>query len=62
MSCSDTVLQVELSPPENVMFRYCIASRSISPCELILREDAAAAGPYAKSKPVCLQCFKKVSF
>ncbi|XP_023334833.1 uncharacterized protein LOC111706243 [Eurytemora carolleeae] len=40
--------------------RYCIASRSISPCELILREDAAAAGPYAKSKPVCLQCFKKI--
>jgi hypothetical protein len=24
------------------------------------REEAAAAGPYAKTQPICLQCFKKV--
>ena len=42
------------------LIRYCVASRDIEPCELILREEAAAAGPYTKTNPVCLQCFKKV--
>jgi hypothetical protein len=40
--------------------RYCIATRDIQPCELILREEPAAVGPYKKTNPVCLQCFKKV--
>lgn len=40
--------------------RYCVATRDIKPCELILKEDPAALGPYNKPKPVCLQCFKQV--
>ncbi len=37
-----------------------VASRDIGPCELILSEEPAVVGPYAKTVPGCLQCFKKV--
>ena len=30
------------------------------PCELILSEKPAVVGPYARTSPGCLQCFKKV--
>jgi hypothetical protein len=37
-----------------------VASRDITPCELILSEKPAVVGPYARTSPGCLQCFKKV--
>lgn len=42
------------------IFRYMVASRDIGPCELVLSEEPAVVGPYAKTAPGCLQCFKKV--
>ena len=37
-----------------------VAARDILPCEMILSEKPAVVGPYARTSPGCLQCFKKV--
>ena len=40
--------------------RYCVASRDIAPCEVILREAPAVVGPYTPTSPLCLTCFAGV--
>lgn len=41
--------------------RYLVASRTITPGEVISRESATVVGPCTRSKPQCLQCFKHIS-
>ena len=40
--------------------RYCVASRDIAPCEIILREAPAVLGPYTPTSPLCLTCYAGV--
>ena len=51
------MFQVEYS---SSIGRHLVASRNISPLELVLWDTAAVTGPAADTAPVCLQCFSRV--
>ncbi len=38
-----------------------VATRDIKPMELILEEYPAVQGPYLKTRPQCLECYKYVA-
>ena len=42
--------------------RYLVATRRIKQGELILFESPSVIGPCTRSKPQCLECFKKISW
>ena len=43
-----------------IIRRYCVASRDIAPCEVVLREAPAVMGPYTPTSPLCLTCYTNV--
>ena len=43
------------------MGRYLVATRNIKQGETILHEDPLVQGPYTRSKPQCLNCFKLIN-
>ena len=43
------------------MGRYLVATRNIKQGEVILHEEALVLGPYTRSKPQCLNCFKLIN-
>ena len=38
--------------------RFFVATRDISPLELVLIDQPAVVGPATKTKPICLECLK----
>merc|ERR1711892_468547 len=43
------------------MGRYLVATQKIKQGEVILHEDPLVLGPYTRSKPQCLNCFKVIN-
>ena len=43
------------------MGRYLVATENIKQGEIILHEDPLVLGPYTRSKPQCLNCFKVIN-
>ena len=43
------------------MGRYLVAAKKIKQGEVILHEDPLVLGPYTRSKPQCLNCFKVIN-